>query len=336
MAVLPRIASLLWLLLVVCSALVRASPARPLLPRTYFTVNNVTGSIEVFDSSGARIKQGSASDGSGANFDVPAIIWIGFSLLIGLPMAVAGIRGWRFTTGVGIGLAGAVCSWAAVINSVSGDGGIPDLFLNAIVIVFFACGFALGMFEVGRLGGITMIGLTGGAAFGIRIVLLRPGLLISSTQLYGLNWVVVGVFGGGGGLSLIWFQRYGLLLGCASIGTFLTGLGIDLIMAKQAGLSSGLRFLMDRNSSHIADLLTHEFTAPLRTRIIIIASLGLTPILAVIQHRVFRAPFTRRPVESDEALGINFPNVLETKRTTFLVSIWDGATRHDKVNRFSV
>ncbi|KAJ6590047.1 hypothetical protein DFH09DRAFT_1140753 [Mycena vulgaris] len=334
-----RIASLFWLLLVVFSTLVCASPTHALLPRK-FTVNNETGTLQIFDSSGALITQGAATDGSGTNYDPPALIWAGFSLLLGVPMACAGIRGWRFTTGVGIGLASAVCTWAAVINSVSGSG-IPDLFLTAIIIVLFCLGFALGVFEVARLGGITMIGLTGGIAFGIRIVLLRPGLLISATDLYAVNWVIVAVCGGAAGLSLIWFQRYGLLFGCASVGTFLTALGVDLIMTKQDGMSAGLRFLFDRNGSHLAYLLTHEYTAPIRTRIVLIASLALTPILALIQHRAFRAPFTRRAAESDAELAINFPTDFdaksETKRTTVLVSLWDGALHRDKdPNRFSV
>jgi len=40
--------------------------------------------------------------------DPPAIIWVAFCALIGLPMALAGYRLWRFTTGVGVGLAGCV------------------------------------------------------------------------------------------------------------------------------------------------------------------------------------------------------------------------------------
>jgi len=333
-----RVASLFWLLLAVFSTLAAAFPTRPLLSRTSFTINNETGTIQVFDPSGALITQGVATDGSGSDFDLPALIWIGFSLLVGIPMSFAGIRGWRLTTGVGIGVAAAVCSWAAVINTVSGSG-VADLFLTAIIIVFFFFGFALGVFEVGRLGGITMIGLTGGIAFGIRIVLLRAGLLVSSTQLYALNWVIVGICGGAGGLSLIWFQRYGLLFGCASIGTFLTALGLDLIMTKQDGMSAGLRFLFDRNGSHMAFLLTHEYTAPIRTRVLLFASLGLIPLLAVAQHRFFPQPFTRRPEESDAELAIDYPTaeVVETKRTTFLIPLWDGAKhKPDSINRFSV
>ncbi|KAJ6593295.1 hypothetical protein B0H19DRAFT_919594 [Mycena capillaripes] len=333
-----RVASLFWLLLVIFSTLAAASPTRFLQTRTSFSVNNDTGTIQVFDPSGALVTQGNATDGSGSNFDLPALIWIGFSLLVGFPMACAGIRGWRLTTGVGLGVASAVCSWAAVVNTVSGSG-VADLFLTAIIVVFFAFGFVLGLFEIGRLGGITTIGIGGGVAFGIRIVLLRAGLLVSSTQLYAINWVIVGVCAAAGGLSLIWFQRYALLFGCASIGTFLIALGVDLIMSKQDGMSAGLRFLLDRNGSHIVFLLTHQYTAPIRTRILLIASLALTPILAVVQHRVFPAPFTRRPVESDEALAIDYPtaDVVENKRATFFVSLWDGAKhKPDSINRFSV
>ncbi|KAJ7503130.1 hypothetical protein B0H11DRAFT_619582 [Mycena galericulata] len=332
-----RIASLFWLLLVAFSTFAIASPTRTLIPRSSFTVNNETGTVEVFDSSGNLVAQGPGTDGSGSDFDPPALIWIGFCLILGLPMAGAGIRGWRLTTGVGIGVTSAVCTWAAVISSVNATG-VGDLLLTAIIIVFFACGFALGVFEIARLGGITMIGLTGGIAFGIRIVLLRAGLLISSTQLYAVNWVIVVIFGGAGGLSLIWFQRYGLLFGCASIGTFLTALGIDLIMSKQAGMSLGLRFLFDRNDSHAAYFLAYQYTAPLHTKILILASLGLTPILAVAQHRIFREPFTRRPAESDAELAINFPTEVEAKRATFLVSLWDGAKAKGSgsINRFSV
>ncbi len=37
---------------------------------------------------------------------------------------------------------------------------------------------------------------------------------------------------------------------CAAVGSFLVALGIDLILNKQSGMSNGLRFLFDRNSSH--------------------------------------------------------------------------------------
>lgn len=52
--------------------------------------------------------QGSASDGSGSGFNLPAILWIVFTFTIGLSLAAVGVRGWRATTAVALGLALAV------------------------------------------------------------------------------------------------------------------------------------------------------------------------------------------------------------------------------------
>lgn len=41
------------------------------------------------------------------------------------------------------------------------------------------------------------------------------------------------------------------LISSASVGTFFTFLGIDLLVARQSGLSFGLRYLFDRNDAHL-------------------------------------------------------------------------------------
>lgn len=75
-----------------------------------FVINNSTGTPQVFDSVTQQpIPQGPATDGGGTGFDISAIIWLAFSFAVGTPMAIAGIHLWRITTGVGIGLAAAVC-----------------------------------------------------------------------------------------------------------------------------------------------------------------------------------------------------------------------------------
>lgn len=80
-----------------------ASRASPIL-------NNHTGQLQAFNPiTQQRIPQGPATDAGGQDFDGPAILWIIFSFVIGPPMAFAGIRGWRLTTGVGLGLAATVC-----------------------------------------------------------------------------------------------------------------------------------------------------------------------------------------------------------------------------------
>ncbi|KIM40418.1 hypothetical protein M413DRAFT_179231 [Hebeloma cylindrosporum] len=262
---------------------------------------NTTGQATVINSdTRTSVPQGAATDAGGVGLDAPALIWISFCFVVGLPMAFAGIRGWRLTTGVGVGLAGTVASWAAFINSISAAP-LSDLILTLIILGFFALLFAFGAIPYGRVTGIACIGLVGGTAFGVRVVILKAGLLISGSQGYTLDWVLVGFFGVAGGVSIIWerSQRGGLVrtanilfkllslksassifsfqvFGCASIGTFLSFLGVDLLIHQQAGMSRGLRFLFDRNSSHFLDIVGGGYTPATLTQVLIGVSLFLT------------------------------------------------------------
>jgi hypothetical protein len=97
-------------------------------------------------------------------------------------------------------------AWAAIINSVD-ENGVSDIVLTVAVLVFFSLGSILGFFEFARLGGITMLALTGGLSIGIRVVLMREGLLLHGDSLYAVNWVIVGAFAVLHGLALVWLQR---------------------------------------------------------------------------------------------------------------------------------
>jgi hypothetical protein len=66
--------------------------------------------------------------------DAPALIWVSFSFVIGLPMAFAGLRGWRLTTGVGVGLAGTVAGMSCFDSSNEFD---VQLALIEFFIFFF-------------------------------------------------------------------------------------------------------------------------------------------------------------------------------------------------------
>jgi hypothetical protein len=101
-------------------------------------------------------------------------------------------------------------AWAAIINSVN-EIGVSDILLTLIVIAFSFLGFILGVFEFARVGAIGVFGIVGGLAFGIRVILLKEGLLLSAQNLYFLNWIIIAVFGAGGGLTVIWWQRHGLV-----------------------------------------------------------------------------------------------------------------------------
>ena len=84
--------------------------AGPHLFARAFIVYNVTGTPQIVNQdTGQAVPQGPATDGGGTDFSVAALLWISFCFAVGAPMSVAGIRGWRVTIGVGLGLSAAVC-----------------------------------------------------------------------------------------------------------------------------------------------------------------------------------------------------------------------------------
>jgi hypothetical protein len=80
-------------------------------------------------------------------------------------------------------------------------------------MAFFFLGFVLGIFEFARLTGLLMLGISGGMAFGMRVMLLKEGLLFSGTQLFAINWVLIALFGVLGGAFVMWpkVQRGGIV-----------------------------------------------------------------------------------------------------------------------------
>jgi len=263
-----------------------ASPVYSLYPRNDL-VKAPNGTWFVLDSENQFVNQGAATDGGGQGFSPPAIIWLVFSLAIGIPLSLAGIRLWRFTTGASIGIAATVCIWAAFVNTV-GAPGISDIVLTCIIIGAFVVGFIVGVLNLGLKAGVMLLGVSGGFSIGVRIVLFRSGLLIPD---YAANWVFPGILAAVGFVLAVARQRAAILIGSASVGTFLTALGIDLIINKQNGMSFGLRFLFDRNDAHLVELITEGYHPPISTLIIMAVSLALTPLLAYGQNKIFSNPF---------------------------------------------
>ncbi|KAI0359559.1 hypothetical protein OH77DRAFT_1387263, partial [Trametes cingulata] len=287
---------------------------------TIVTSADGTNTTVLNPSTNEVIAQGPATDGGGVDFSVPAIIWLAFVFTVGAPLALAGIRLWRVTTGAGVGLAATVCVWAAFINTVSAQG-LSDLVLTIISLAAFAIGFLIGVLNIGRMAGILLLGVLGGFSIGIRIVLLRPGLLI---PIYVANWFLLAVFMVIGLGVMLYRQRFGLVSACAAVGSFLVALGIDLILQKQSGMSAGLRFLFDRNSSHYLAIVHLGYHPPLITQILLGVSLGAIPVLAFAQHKIFRGPFRPTSTEFDsdsmsfteENVALNQEKEPETRTAT--------------------
>ena len=99
-------------------------------------------------------------------------------------------------------------AWAAFINTVSAPG-IADLPLTLIVFTFVFVGSALGMFSLVRVGGIATLGVVGGLALGVRIVVVKDDLLVAS--VFFVNWLVASVFGLLGGLLVVMNRRTGIV-----------------------------------------------------------------------------------------------------------------------------
>ncbi|CAL1711492.1 unnamed protein product [Somion occarium] len=292
------LARLQLLVLTSCLLLVTTTSASPIgqpwLPshlsaRSDPVITAENGTMYAIDPSTMEpVPQGSASDGSGVDLNASALIWLVWSFVVGVPLALTGIRFWRLTTAASLGIACVVCVWAAFVNTL-GPSGISDLLLTCLVMGAFGLGFFIGLFNLGRLAGITFLALSAGFSIGVRIVLFRDGLLVPS---FFVNWIIATVCAVIGFVLVVVRQRLAILVSSASVGTFLIGLGVDLVINKQKGMSTGLRFLFDRNNSHLVDLFTRGWHPPISTIIILAVSLALIPPLAYTQHRIFKAPFT--------------------------------------------
>ncbi|KAG0708692.1 hypothetical protein DFH29DRAFT_891610 [Suillus ampliporus] len=269
-------------------------------------ISNANGTIVVYSPlTGNEIPQGLATDGSGSGFSLSAVLWIAFSFTVGIPLMLAGFRGWRLTTGAAIGLSVAVTSWSVFVNTLD-NVGVSDITLTVLVLALFCLAFLFGLLEVGRMAGVLQLGMQGGFAIGIRIVLLRSLLLVPDPTAFFVNWLLIGFCGLTSAVLVIWKQRAGLLLGSASVGSFFCALGTDLAVNQQSGMSRGLRYLIDRNRYHVLDTTTNGYFPPTITLVIIALSIALTPAFAYAQHKLFKGPFCQ--VHDDDIESLHAPN----------------------------
>lgn len=183
--------------------------------------------------------------------------------------------------------------YASFINTMGGDGltdntNTSDLLLDGIIFIAFLAGVGCGWFRLGTNCGPVLLGACGGLALAFMALLLRPGLLFGS--FYFANWLLAGPLGAAGAAYTIFRQKFGVvrpisvsraqvpnfsaqIFGSAASGSFLLVLAIDLILNKQSGMSSGLRLLLDQNSSHVTELQKAGYKPTIST--IILAGVGI-------------------------------------------------------------
>lgn len=113
------LARLQLLVLTSCLLLVTTTSASPIgqpwLPshlsaRSDPVITAENGTMYAIDPSTMEpVPQGPASDGSGVDLNASALIWLVWSFVVGVPLALAGIRFWRLTTAASLGIACVVC-----------------------------------------------------------------------------------------------------------------------------------------------------------------------------------------------------------------------------------
>ena len=117
-------------------------------------------------------------------------------------------------------------AWSVIVNTLD-NVGVSDVVLTVCILVLFVLGFALGFLDMTRVLAVMVLGVLGGLAIGVRIVLMGSGLLISDPAAFFVNWLIIGLCGIAGSILIVWKQRYGIVchpnqpnLGCLLIELF--------------------------------------------------------------------------------------------------------------------
>jgi len=83
--------------------------------RAIHVVDEATRAVTDREGQG-KVDPGPASDGEGSGFDVPAVVRLTFELAVGLYLTFGGMRWWRITTGLAIGLVFAFCGQSSSLH----------------------------------------------------------------------------------------------------------------------------------------------------------------------------------------------------------------------------
>jgi len=256
--------------------------------------------LELGNSTHPHVPQGSATDGGGeehghGHYTLPSVFWIVFSALVGTPLAVAGVRGWRLTTAAGLGLGLCFPVWVAFVNTMSSAGlsrsaSRSDIILTLLVLGAFIVGWIIGFLPMGIRVGMVSTCVSGGFALGIMLAITKHNLLV---PIFAINWVIIAALGLIGLITVIFHRRASMIVSTVTVGLFLDALAIDLAINGSRGMSRGLRFLMDRNSSHADEMIKRGYRPPVSTTIILCIAISFIPLVSILQHKLFPGPFER-------------------------------------------
>lgn len=86
--------------------------------------------------------------------------------------------------------------------------GLSDLLLTLITLGSLVLGSLGGLFKFCSLAGLTALSILGGMSVGMRLVLMREGLLLRPT---GLNWIIIVVCAAAGFVVTLFRQRLGIV-----------------------------------------------------------------------------------------------------------------------------
>jgi hypothetical protein len=95
----------------------------------------------------------------------------------------------------------------ATVNVVNAEG-LSDLVLTLVTLGCFVLGSLGGLFKFCNLAGLTALSILGGMSVGVRLVLMREGLLLHPT---GLNWIIIVVCAAAGVVATLFRQRLGIV-----------------------------------------------------------------------------------------------------------------------------
>ena len=95
----------------------------------------------------------------------------------------------------------------AIVNVANAEG-LSDLVLTLATLGCFVFGSLCGLFKFCNLAGLTALSVLGGMSVGVRLVLMREGLLLRPT---GLNWIIIVVCAAAGFVATLFRQRLGIV-----------------------------------------------------------------------------------------------------------------------------